>query len=141
MKKYKSYQTERLLLNPTSIDDAPFILELLNSPKWIQNIGDRNVKSIQEAEKYIEDRMWPQLEKIGFGNYTVIRKKDGAKMGTCGLFDRPGLEGVDIGFSFLPEYERQGYAYESANKIMQLAREDFKLTRVSFIDYLCDLSK
>lgn len=133
MKEYKSYQTERLLLRPVVLDDAPFILELLNMPKWIQNIGDRNVKSIEAAENYITTRMMPQLERLGYGNFAVIRKSDGAKMGCCGLYDREGLEGVDIGFSFLPEYERKGYAFESADKIMQLAREEFKLTKVSGI--------
>ncbi len=133
MKEYKSYQTERLLLRPVVLEDADFILELLNMPKWIQNIGDRNVKSIEAAENYITTRMMPQLERLGYGNFAVIRKSDGARMGCCGLYDREGLEGVDIGFSFLPEYERKGYAFESADKIMQLAREEFKLTKVSGI--------
>ena len=133
MKEYKSYQTERLLLRPVVKEDAPFILELLNMPKWLQNIGDRNVKSLKAAEDYISTRMTPQLERLGYGNFAVIRKSDGAKMGCCGLYDREGLEGVDIGFSFLPAYERQGYAFESADKIMQLAQEEFKLTRVSGI--------
>lgn len=133
MKTYKSYQTERLTLRPTNQEDAAFVLELLNSPKWLQNVGDRNVKSPEEAKKYIEVKMLPQLERIGFGNFTVIRKTDGAKIGSCGLYDRPDLEGVDIGFAFLPEYEGKGYAFESANKIMQLVREEFKLTRVSGI--------
>jgi len=133
MKKYKSYETERLFLRPVVKSDAAFVLELLNSPKWLQNIGDRNVKSIEAAEDYIATRMMPQLERLGYGNFAVVRKSDGALMGCCGLYDREGLEGVDIGFSFLPEYERQGYAFESAHKIMQLAREDFKLTHVSGI--------
>ncbi len=133
MKTYKSYTTERLILRPVVKEDADFVLELLNCPKWIQNIGDRNVKSIADAENYIATRMTPQLERLGYGNFAVVRKSDGTRMGCCGLYDREGLEGVDIGFSFLPEYERQGYAFESADKIMQLAREDFKLTRVSGI--------
>jgi ribosomal-protein-alanine N-acetyltransferase len=133
MKQYKSYQTERLILRPVYQEDADFILELLNCPKWLQNIGDRNVKSLEDAKNYIATRMMPQLERLGYGNFAVIRKSDGARMGCCGLYDREGLEGVDIGFSFLPEYERKGYAYESAEKMMQLARDEFKLTRVSGI--------
>lgn len=133
MERYKSYQTERLLLRPVVKEDAPFILELLNSPKWLQNIGDRNVKSLEAAEDYIAAKMMPQLERLGYGNFAVIRKSDGVKMGCCGLYDREGLEVVDIGFSFLPEYERKGYAFESANKIIKLAQEDFKLTQVSGI--------
>lgn len=129
----KVYETERLFLSPTSADDAAFVLELLNSPKWIQNIGDRNVHSLKEAKDYITNRMLPQLEKLGFSNYTLIRKSDGAKMGSSGLYNREGIEGVDIGFAMLPEFEGKGYAFEAANKLMTLAKEEFKLSKVSGI--------
>ena len=97
-----SIATERLVLKPTTLEDAAFILELLNSPKWLKFIGDRNVKSIAEAEAYIKERMLPQFERLGFTNNVVIRKADGKKIGACGLYDRDGLEGIDIGFAFLP---------------------------------------
>ena len=133
MKKYKIYETERLFLSPTLIKDAAFVLELLNSPKWIQNIGDRKVHSLEEAEAYIRTKMLPQLEELGFGNYTLIRKTDGAKMGSSGLYNRDGIEGVDIGFAMLPEFEGKGYAFEAANKLMQLAKGEFQLSKVSGI--------
>lgn len=115
--KYMQFETKRLILRPVNKDDAPFILELFNSPKWLRYIGDRKVKTIEDAQKYIADKMTPQLKKLGYGNYLIIRKSDNKKMGTCGLYDREGLEGIDIGFAFLPEYEKMGYAFESANKI------------------------
>lgn len=127
------YHTDRLLLRPTLAEDAPLILALLNTPKWLENIGDRHIHTIKDAEQYIALKMTPQYERLGFGNFTVIRKSDGAKMGTCGLYDRDGLEGVDIGFAFLPEFERQGYGYESAKKIQQLGFEIFGVTKISAI--------
>lgn len=133
MAKHLTLETERLILQPTTETDADFILQLMNSPKWLQNIGDRNVKTIQDVHNYIITKMYPQLERLGFSNYTVIRKSDGAKMGTCGLYDREGLEGVDIGFAFLPEFEGQGYAYESAKMVLKTGIEHFGLTRVSAI--------
>lgn len=120
-------QTERLQLQPTSKKDAPFLLELLNTPKWIQNIGDRQVKTIAQAEQYIAERMEPQVARLGFGNFTLIRKEDGQKVGTCGLYDREGLEGVDIGFALLPAYEGQGYAFEAAQKLLEMAEEEWQL--------------
>lgn len=75
-----SIATERLVLKPTTVEDAAFILELLNSPKWLKFIGDRNVKSIAEAEAYIKERMLPQFERLGFTNNVVIRKADGKKL-------------------------------------------------------------
>lgn len=133
MSPCNTYETERLILRPTNIDDAALVLEMLNMPKWIEYIGDRNVHSIEEAQAYIEERMLPQLKKLGFGNYTMIRKEDLVKLGTCGLYDREGLEGVDIGFALLTIYEKQGYAYEAASRVKQAGIEDFGITKISGI--------
>ena len=127
------YETERLILTPTSIDDAAFVLAVMNTPKWIKNIGDRKVHTIADAEQYIKDKMLPQYNRLGFGNNTVSRKSDGVKMGSCGLYDRPGLEGVDIGFAFLPEYEGHGYAHEAAQKVKSLALSEWGITKISGI--------
>jgi len=130
MTEYKTFETERLVVKPTVEADAEFIFELLNSPNWLKYIGNRNVTSIESAREYIKLKMLPQLERLGFGNYTVIRKSDQTKMGICGLYDRDGLEGLDIGFAFLPEYSGNGYAFESANKLKQVAFNDFGITEI-----------
>ncbi|MFD1314044.1 GNAT family N-acetyltransferase [Namhaeicola litoreus] len=126
----ENFETERLYLRPTNKEDADFILELMNTPKWMKFIGDRNVKSKEAAEAYIENKIWVQHKRLGFSNYTVIRKSDGVKMGSCGLYDREGLEGVDIGFAFLPQYEGQGYGFEASQKILALAFDRFGLKKV-----------
>ena len=133
MNEFKSFETKRLKLKPCSKEDAPFLLELLNTPKWIKYIGDRKIRSIADAEEYIENKMTPQLKKLGYSNYIVIRKSDGKKLGTCGLYDREGFDGIDIGFAFLPQYERNGYAYESAHKMMEVAKKHFKIDHISAI--------
>lgn len=131
--KYKRFETERLKIVPTSEKDAEFILELFNSPKWLKYIGDRNVRTVEEAKNYIKTKMLPQLEKYGYSNYIIINKDDKKKIGTCGLFDREGLEGIDIGFAFLPEYEKKGFAFEAANRIKIAAFEDFGINMLSGI--------
>jgi [ribosomal protein S5]-alanine N-acetyltransferase len=133
MSQYRSFETERLYLRPTSEDDAPFILELLNTPNWLRYIGDRNVRSVEDASKYISDRMLPQLKKLGFSNYTVIRKTGNVKLGVCGLYDREGLEGIDIGFAFLPEFEGKGYAFEAASEVKRAGIEDFGISQIRAI--------
>ncbi|GAA4830146.1 GNAT family N-acetyltransferase [Algivirga pacifica] len=122
-----SIETERLVLRSTKEEDAPFVLQLMNTPKWIQNIGDRKIYTEEAAQKHILEKMKPQFERLGYGNYTIIRKKDGAKLGFAGLYDREGVEGVDIGFGLLPEYEGQGYAYEASKVLMEKAFKDFGL--------------
>lgn len=129
----KSYTTERLVLKPTNIEDAPFILELLNTPSWHKYIGDRNVYTVEDAEIYIRERMLPQYDRLGYGNYTLRIKETKTPIGTCGLYDREGLDGVDIGFALLPAYERQGFGYEAAKFIMDLGFNIFGLTRIQAI--------
>jgi len=133
MSKYQIFETERLILKPTSEEDAEFIFELLNTPNWIKYIGDRNIKSVENAREYIKTKMLPQLKRLGYSNYTLIRKSDNCKLGSCGLYDREGLEGIDIGFAFLPKYEKKGYAFESANKLKNVAFNEFKLTEINAI--------
>ncbi len=133
MKPDTSFETERLLLKPTTNDDAEFIFKLLNTPKWLKFIGDRNIQTIEDAITYIEKRIRPQQIKLGYSNYTVIRKKDGAKIGSCGLYDRQELEGIDLGFAFLPSFEKKGYGFESANKLLDAAINSHHLNQVSAI--------
>jgi [ribosomal protein S5]-alanine N-acetyltransferase len=130
---FKSFETERLIIRPTNISDAPFIFELLNTPKWIKNIGNRNINSVDDAKNYINNKMIPQLERLGYANNTVIRKSDNVKLGTCGLYNREELEGVDIGFAFLPQYEKMGYAFESASKLKEIAKSEFGISELSAI--------
>ena len=130
MKLYKSFETDRLLLRPTGVQDAVFVHRLMNSPKWLRFIGDRKVDSPDKARQYILEKMLPQLERLGFSAYTVIRKEDGQPVGSCGLYDREGLEGIDIGFAFLPEHEGKGYALEASRRLLQAAGEDFGLDTI-----------
>lgn len=133
MKAYKNFETERLIIQPTSTRDAEFILELLNSPKYIQFVGDKNLKNTEDAEKYINDRMITQLERLGYSNYTVLRKSDTMKIGCVGLYDREGVDGIDIGYSFLPEFEGKGYAFEAAVELKRAAKEEFNLKDLNAI--------
>ena len=133
MKNYYTFETERLFLRPTQKEDSAFILKLLNTPKWLNFIGDRDVKDIKDAENYIADRMIPQLKKLGFSNYTIIRKSDNNKIGSCGLYDREGLDEIDIGFAFLPEFENKGYAFEATAELKKAASEVFGIKKLSAI--------
>ncbi len=125
--EYKTFETERLIIRPTLESDSKFIFKLLNTPKWVQYIGDRNIRNDEDAKVYIREKMIPQLERLGYSNYTLIRKTDNQKIGTCGLYDREGIEGIDIGYAFLPEYEKKGYAFEASNKLKEAAFKEFDI--------------
>lgn len=133
MKKINHLETERLTMRPISSDDAEFILELYNSPKFIEFIGDRNIKNTEDASSYIIQKFLPQYEKLGFGNYLITRKSDEKKIGAVGIFEREGLDVHDIGFSFLPEFEGNGYGFESASKLLETVIQEFNLKKISAI--------
>ncbi|SDD97149.1 GNAT family N-acetyltransferase [Niabella drilacis] len=125
-----SLETERLLLRPTSEEDAPFLFYLMNSPKWLKYIGNREITSFEKARNYILLRIRPQQQLPGFGSFTVIRKSDQKKMGTCGLYRREGLPAPDIGFALLPRFEHKGYAFEAAQKLLETGFEAYHLEQV-----------
>ena len=129
---YQSLETERLMLRPSSLEDVQFVFELLNSPKWIKYIGNRQIISLDAARKYITEKMTPKTDKLGV-NFTVMRKVDSVKIGSCGIYNREGLGYMDIGFAFLPEYEQKGYAFESAKRVLKLGFDEFGVDRVCAI--------
>lgn len=128
-----NFETERLILKPASLADADFFLELYNMPKFIRFIGDRNLRTKQDAEKYIKDRFLPQLAKSGYGNYVVILKEDNQKIGAVGIFERAGLDVLDIGFSFFEAFEGKGYAFEAASEIKKGVNTEFGVAKISAI--------
>ncbi len=127
------YETERLLVRPTSFDDASFILQLMNTPKWLANIGDRKVRTEADAKQYITEKMLPQLNSHGYSNCTIIIKTSQQKIGTCGLYHRDGLDHADIGFALLPEFEGKGFAFEAASQMIKLGFDKYRLPQISAI--------
>ena len=123
-------ETERLKLREFSKDDAPFLLDLLNTPDWIKYIGDRNVKTIDDAREYAANRLISSYHRFGFGLYMVVLKSTSTPIGMCGLVRREALEDVDLGFAFLPQYQGQGYAQEASSATMDLARKKVKSKRL-----------
>ncbi len=128
-------ETERLSLRQLTNDDSLFILELLNEPSFIQNIGDRNVRTIEDARAYILNGPVTSYEKNGFGLYLVVLKETNDSIGMCGLIKRDGLEDVDIGYALLPKFWSKGYAVEAARAVKEYAKDVIGLKRlVAIVD-------
>lgn len=126
----KILETKRLCLRQASSDDAKFILELLNDPAFIQNIGDRGLRTLEDARNYISNRLITSYKDYGFGMYLVVLKNTGEVAGLCGLVKRDGLDDVDIGYAFLPRYWSKGYATEAALAIKEYAKDAIGLKRL-----------
>ncbi|MBC3784205.1 GNAT family N-acetyltransferase [Spirosoma utsteinense] len=123
-------QTDRLCLHQLSTKDAPFILALLNTPGWLEFIGDRGVRNLADARNYILNGPVASYNQRGFGLYLVTLTESRLPIGLCGLLKRESLADVDIGFAFMPEYTRQGYAYEAASAVLTYARATLDLKRI-----------
>lgn len=123
-------ETERLLLRPFTTDDAPFILTLLNEPSFLQYIGDKNVRNLEDAQKYLTNGPIASYAKNGFGLLCVELKDPQTSIGMCGLLKRDELPEPDIGFAFVPDFWNKGYAFEAAAAVMKDARETLKLGRI-----------
>jgi len=126
-------ETERLRLREFTLDDTAFIIALLNSPGWIEFIGDRNIKTKAEAIVYLENGPLKIYKNHGFGLWMAELKHDKTPIGMCGILKRDTLDFPDLGFCFLPEYFGKGYAYESANAAMLVAREIFHIETICAI--------
>ena len=129
-------ETERLVLRKISVDDAEFIIELLNLPSFLRYIGDKEVRNAADAVRYIETGPIASYERFGFGLYLVELKETGVSIGICGLLKRDSLPDVDVGFAFLPSYWSQGYAFESASAVITYGREVLGLRRIVAITSL-----
>ena len=122
--------TARLVIRPFTPDDAPFILKLLNEPGWLRFIGDRGIRSVEDARAYIERVPMTSYEKNGFGLSLVALKETGVAAGMAGLIRRDGLEDVDVGFAFLEEHMGRGYAREAAEAVVAQGWSAFALPRI-----------
>ena len=122
--------TERLVLRHATTADDRFIYELVNDPDFIRNIGDRGVRTLADAERYVLNGPIASYEKYGFGMYVVELRDTGTPIGLCGFVKRDWLPDVDIGFAFLPQYRSQGYALESASAVKTYGREVLGLRRI-----------
>ena len=128
-------ETERLILREFTLEDAAFILELLNSPPWLQFIGERNVHSIEEAENYMLNGSMKSYAENGFGFYAVVEKAETSDrtnqtIGICGLIKRETLPDIDIGFAFLPNLISKGFGYEIASATLNYALNVLKIKRI-----------
>lgn len=126
----KTLETERLILRRLTPDDAEFILELLNDPDWLRFIGDRGVRTVEDARAYIRNGPMEMYARLGMGLCLVEVKEGGVPAGICGLLKRDYLDNVDIGFAFLPASRGKGFAYESASAAMEYGRNALGLDRI-----------
>jgi RimJ/RimL family protein N-acetyltransferase len=126
-------ETERLILRRVTLDDAEFMLSVWNDPAFIRNVGDRGVRTVEQAQEAMQAGALKLYADYGYGPYAMILKSNGIKIGICGLFRRDNLKHPDIGFSVLPEFCSNGYAGEAAFAVLAHARDDLDIRELTAI--------
>lgn len=123
-------ETGRLNLREMSEADAAFVLELLNDPGFIRFVGDRGVRTLAEAARYIDERFAEGYRQHGFGLWLVETKDEKVPVGICGLLKRKELNVVEVGYALLPPFRARGYAFEAAAACTNYARDVLGLPRL-----------
>ena len=129
-------ETERLILRRFTVDDAQFVLTLVNEPSFLRYIGDKKIRSIEDARQYILDGPVASYERHGFGLCLIELRESHTPIGMCGLLKREELPEPDIGFALVPEFWNKGFAFEAASAVLQDARERLGLQRILAITSL-----
>ncbi len=123
-------ETERLVVRQFELSDAPFIVRLLNDDLFIRYIGDKNVRTQEDAINYLKTGPMASYEKHGFGLNLVCLKGTNTPIGMCGLLKRDELENPDLGYAFLPEYSGQGYAREAVENTLKAVMKNCSVDNV-----------
>lgn len=123
-------ETERLSIRRLTFDDADMMLAVWNDPAFFKYVGDRGIRTIEQAHEALTNGAFQSYEEYGYGPFRIGLRENDEAIGTCGLFRREGFDEPDIGWSTLPEYYGQGYAYEAASAVLKYAQEEVGATRV-----------
>lgn len=126
-------ETERLSLRWLTLDDADFMLRIWNDPAFVRFVGDRGLRTTEDARQALEEGVLQTYADFGYGAYIVSLKENDALIGTCGLYRRKEFNDPDIGFALLPDFCGRGLAYEAAVAVRDFARNNLGLRRISAI--------
>jgi len=126
-------ETERLCLRPISVDDAEFVIALLGDPDFLRNIGDRGVRTVDQAADYIRNGPKGLSESFGWKLWLVMIRETATPIGTCALLRRAVMDDVEIGYALMPQFRAKGYAFEAAAAVVRHGREALGLTRLAGI--------
>lgn len=123
-------ETDRLIIRWLTENDAPFICELFNTELFLKFVGDKNIRSVEDAKHYLINGPINMYQRLGIGLYMVELKANTLPIGICGLIKRDSLDDIDLGYGFLPKYFGFGYAYEASKAVVKYAKTEHKLKRL-----------
>ena len=127
MTGYGPVETERLTLRRLALDDADLMLAVWNDPAFVRHVGDRGIRTIDDAQDAMREGVLRLYQDFGYGPFKITLKGSEDAIGICGLFRRDGLDEPDIGYATLPAHCGRGYAYEAACAVIDYAASSLAL--------------
>ncbi len=109
------------------------MLAVWNDPDFVKHVGDRGIRTLDEAREALEEGILSMYSELGYGPYCMTLRGSEQRIGVCGLFKRDNLDDPDIGFGLLPPHRRDGFAMEAAVAVLNEARDVLGFERVSAI--------
>lgn len=127
MKRDHPQATDRLQLRRLTLDDVDLMLNVWNDPAFVRYVGDRGIRTIDDARQAMQEGPLKLYSDYGYGPYRLALREDDTPVGICGLFRRDGFDEPDIGFSTLPGHTAMGYGYEAACTVVEYAQEELEI--------------
>ncbi|WP_431122862.1 GNAT family N-acetyltransferase [Flagellimonas flava] len=118
----ENQSSERLLFRKVQLSDFEAWLPFYNNPKSTEFWDGLPSDPIQACQQQF-DRIFERYEHELGGMNALELKSTGQLVGICGLLVQTvdGIEELEIGYSVLPEFWLQGFAFEAAEKCKQYA--------------------
>lgn len=123
-------ETERLRIRKMTLDDAEFVLRLTNDPVVAAGIGDRGVRTVEDARRFLAEGYWIRQPKPGHGQFVVELRETSEPVGICGLLYRPDLDLTDVGYALLAGHHGRGYALEAARAVLDYGYRELGLGQI-----------
>ena len=123
-------ETARLALRNLTLDDAELMLAVWNDPAFVRYVGDRGIRTTDDARVAMKSGALQLYEKHSFGPYRVALKDLDRPIGICGLFQRDEFEIPDLGYATLPEFCGNGYAFEAATAVIDYVRSELAIAEL-----------
>ena len=122
-------ETDRLLLREFVIDDVHDLFRMTSDPDVTRYTGD-DCKTLEDARKGLEERLFRDYEKHGYGRWAAVYKRIGRVIGFAGLKYLDDVGEVDLGYRLFKEHWGRGLATEAGRAVLAYGVETLQLQRV-----------
>lgn len=133
---FPTLETNRLVLRELTMEDAEGIFACFSNDDVTRFYGQETLKSIEEAEKFVDFFSKNYREKRGI-RWGIERKGTKGIIGTIGFNSwSPKHKRAEIGYEIHPEQWRKGYTSEAVSQVLSYGFDVMDLTRIGAVVFI-----